>query len=253
MKFRQQSGLPITRLAIEALEDRCVPATLAVSDVTVVEGKSGVQYAEVHVTLSEPLKRPVTVSYATSNNTATAGSDYAAVSGKLSFAKGQTDKTILIPVYGDQRPEYDESFLVRLSGNKGANMGDDSGFVTILDNSPRLAVTSEFAEEGGVMTFTVTLSTALSAEFTVDFTTLDGSTDVDVPDAAYAGQDYVAASGTLTFAPGETTKTFTVPILADDVEEFDEYFWIQLSNPSSTVLITGDGFGYIYGEYGQWW
>lgn len=252
MKIRQQSSLSFTRLAIETLEDRCVPATLAASDITVAEGKSGVQYAEVHVTLSEPLKKPVTVNYSTSNNTATAGSDYGAVSGKLSFAKGQTDQMIRIPVYGDQLPEYNETFVVRLSGAKGATIADSFGYVTILDSSPRLSVTSEYAEEGNVMTFTVSLSAPLTTTLTVDFTAIDGGSYDGMSDA-YAGEDYVAASGTLTFAPGETTKTFTVPILADDVEEYDEYFWIHLSNPSSPTLITGDGYGYIYGEYGPWW
>jgi Calx-beta domain len=230
------------RLGIEPLEDRCTPATLSVSDVTVTEGTSGVQYAAVQVTLSEPLKKPVTVNYGTSNGSATAGSDYAAASGKLSFAKNETSKTILVPVYGDQVPEFDETFSVRLSNPKGATIADGVGVVTIADNSPRLSISSEFESEGGVMTFTVSLSAPLGTAFTVDFTTVDSY--------AVAGEDYVATSGTLTFAPGETTKTFTVQILADGLEEFDEDFYVSLSNPSAPVFITGDGLGFIYGEYG---
>jgi hypothetical protein len=230
------------RLGIEALEDRCVPATLSVGDVTVTEGTSGVQYAAVRVTLSEPLRKPVTVNYGTSNGSATAGSDYAAASGKLSFAKNETSKTILVPVYGDQVPEFDESFAVRLSNSKGATIADGVGFVTIADNSPRLSISSEFGSEGDVMTFTVSLSAPLGTAFTVNFATVDSY--------AIAGEDYVATSGTLTFAPGETTKTFTVQILADGLEEFDEDFYVSLSNPSAPVFITGDGLGFIYGEYG---
>ncbi len=234
-----------TRLAVEPLDDRCVPATLSIGNATVMEGTSGVSNAAVTVTLSEPLNKPVTVNYGTSNSTATAGSDYAASSGKLTFAKGETVKTILVPVYGDRRVESNESFVVRLSGNKGATIADGSGTVTIMDSSPRLRISSEYGYEGSVMTFTVTLSAALDTAFTVNFTTVDGNPDYENP--AIAGEDYVAASGTLTFAPGETTKTFTVQILADDVEDFDEVFYVRLSNPSSPVFIVGDGWGYIYG------
>jgi len=232
-----------TRLAVEPLDDRLVPATLSIGDVTVMEGISGVQNAAVTVTLSQKLNKPVSVAWATANGTATARSDYAA--GKLTFAKGETVKTILVPVYGDQVPEQNENFSVRLSNNKGAPLADGLGVVTILDNSPRLTVSSEAGDEGGVMTFTVTLSAPLATEFTVDFATSDGD--------ALAGEDYVATSGTLTFAPGETTKTVTVQILADTVEEYDEYFYVALSNPSVPVLITGIGWGYIYGEYGAPW
>ncbi len=237
-----------TRLAVEPLDDRVVPATLSISDVTVMEGTSGVQNATLTVTLSEPLKKPVTVNYGTSNNTATAGSDYAAVSGKLSFAKGETVKTILVPVYGDQRPENNETFFVRLSGNKGAPLADGTGVVTIKDSTPRLSISNEYDIEGSVMTFTVTLSAALDTEFSVGFTTINGDPFLDNP--AYAGEDYVETSGTLTFAPGETTKTFTVQILADDVEEYDEVFYLMLSNASSPVVYQGDGYGYIYGDLG---
>ena len=106
-----------------------------------------------------------------------------------------------------------------------------------------------------MITFTVTLASALDTPFTIDFTTAD-SVNWYGPGYAYAGQDYVATSGTLTFAPGETAKTFTVQIIADDVEEYDEMFFVRLSNPSTPALITGgawyefDAHGYIYGEWG---
>jgi hypothetical protein len=242
------------RLGVEPLEDRVVPATLSVRDVTVVEGASGVQNAAVHVTLSEPLKKTVSVSYGTSNGTAAAGSDYAAVSGQLTFARGQTDGTILVPIYGNQVPEYDESFAVRIFGpTKGVRIADGQATVTIVDSLPRLTVSSAGGYEGDVMTFTVSLSAALNSEFTVNFATADYTTDPEMLDAAFAGQDYAATSGTLTFAPGETSKTFTVQILADDLEEYDEYFSVGLSNPSAALFITGDGWGYISGEYGIWW
>jgi hypothetical protein len=244
-----------TRLHVETLDDRCVPATLTVGDVTLMEGTSGVQYATVPVTLTEPLNKTFTVSYQTRDSTAVAGSDYQAVSGTLTFTTGETEKTILVPVYGDQVPEYDESFWVHLFNNRG-NRETIYGWgdVNIVDSSPRLSIDASAGDEGSVITFTVTLASALDTPFTVDFTTAD-SVNWYGPGYAYAGQDYVATSGTLTFAPGETTKTFTVQIIADDVEEYDEMFFVRLSNPSTPALITGGGWyefdahGYIYGEW----
>ena len=243
------------RLHVESLDDRCVPATLTVGDVTMMEGTSGVQYAAVPVTLTEPLNKTFTVSYRTMDSTAVAGSDYKAVSGSLTFAVGETEKTILVPVYGDQVPEYDESFSVRLfnkRGNRETVYG--WGAVNIVDSSPRLSIEATGGDEGSVFTFTVTLASALDTPFTVDFTTGD-TIYADGPGYADAGLDYVATSGTLTFAPGETTKTFTVQTIADDVEEYDEMFFVRLSNPSTPALITGGGWyefdahGYIYGEW----
>ena len=69
---------------------------------------------------------------------------------------------------------------------------------------------------------------------------------------AYAGRDYVAASGTLTFAPGELTKTITVQIIEDGMPEYDEFFNVRLGGASAEVLFQEGGQGVIYGEYGPY-
>jgi hypothetical protein len=242
------------RLTVESLDDRVVPAALSVGDVTVVEGASGVQNAAVTVTLSEPLRKPVTVDYRTANGTAVAGSDYAAAAGTLTFAKGETVKTVLVPVYGDRVPETTEAFSVRLSGAHGATIADGQGTVTVVDSVPRLSVTSEYESEGGVMTFTVSLSVPLNTAFAVNFATADYTADPEMFPPAVAGEDYVATAGTLTFAPGQTTKTFTVQLVDDGLGEYDEYFTVQLSNPSAPVILTNDGWGWgvIY-DNDPWW
>jgi hypothetical protein len=233
-----------------------VPASLSIGDVTVIEGDSGTQTGAVVVTLSEPTTKNVTVNYTTANGSALVGSDYNKVSGKLTFAPGETSKSILVSVRGDMLSEFDESFFVRLSRAKGATIGDSQGTVTITDNVPRLSFSGQVAEEGELMTFTVTLSAPLDQPFTVNFATQDASpTSWNQPMHAYAGQDYVAASGTLTFAPGQLTQTFTVQIIADSVPEYDEYFNIQLSAASAEVVyprigFPGNGQGIILGEYG---
>src|SRR5205807_6352342 len=84
VKFRPRT----CGLAVETLEDRCVPAALiSIGDVSVVEGNSGTLNAAVPVTISQPHGNNVTVNYSTANGTATAGSDYNAVSGTLTFTK----------------------------------------------------------------------------------------------------------------------------------------------------------------------
>src|SRR4029079_9270307 len=124
------------------------------------------------------------------------------------FAKGETGKTINVPIYGNQDPEFNESFTVRLSNaTKGVRIADGMGTVTIVDSLPRLSM--DFAgayEDQGAITFTVRLSAPLNGTVTVDFATPDYPDDPEMLDAAFAGQDYVATSGTLTFEPGETTK-----------------------------------------------
>ena len=198
---------------LEALDDRVLlsgmPA-LAMGSTSIVEGNAGTQYAAVVVSPLQAQRQTVTVSYGTADGTATtAGNDYLATSGKLSFAPGQTSKTILVPVLGDRIGEADESFSVKLHGAKNAKIAGGRGVVTILDDEPRLRIGDVAIAEGNdgtrLFTFTVSLSAACDQAVTVDFATQDGS--------ALAGEDYVATSGTLTFAPGETTRTITVAVL----------------------------------------
>lgn len=83
------------------------------------------------------------------------------------------------------------------------------------------------------MVFTVQLSVARTQTTTVDYTTADGT--------AIAGSDYTAIQGTLTFNPGETTKTIVVPILGDTLDEADETFRLQLSHPTNAEITLNAG------------
>jgi hypothetical protein len=121
------------RLSVEALDDRWVPASLSVGNASVLEAYGGT-VAAVVVTLSEPSNKTVTVDYKTANGTALAGYDYQAASDKLTFAPGETSKTILIAVSGDGFIEPDESFSIELSRARHASIADGKGVVTILDD-----------------------------------------------------------------------------------------------------------------------
>jgi len=250
-----------TRSILEAFESRrhfSGNPTLTISDASIVEGNAGTQNAAVVVSLSAPSSKTVSANYGTTDGTATAGSDYNAVSGKLAFAPGETSKVILIPIRGDLLPEPDETFVVRLNGIKNATPVKAQGTVTIIDNEPRIrigyagAVEPDFGATG-LAEFIVTLSAPCDTPVTVNYATADGT-------ATVYGQDYVATSGTLMFAPGEVSKAITVIIIGDNGAEPDETFSMNLSNASPNVFIAAPqgGCTIYFNDYWtedpyQWW
>jgi hypothetical protein len=208
---------------------------LQIHDVTVTEGNAGTVTAAFTVTLSAASTQTVTVAFATAGGTATAGSDYRAASGSLTFAPGEISKTITVLVNGDRLAEPNETFAVNLSGPANAMVAVAHGTGTILDDEPRISVGDVTKAEGKrgqttLFTFTVTLSAAYDQPVTVSFKTTNGT--------AKSGDDYVAKSGTLTFAPGETMKTITIVVNGDGKKEANEYFFLDLFGNSTNSLFT---------------
>lgn len=101
------------------------------------EGHSGTTLFVFTVTLSAPSDAPVTVDFGTADRTAKAGEDYAAQSGTLTFAPGETTKTISIVVKGDKKKESDEHFVINLSAAVGAFLMDAQGLGVIEDDDRR--------------------------------------------------------------------------------------------------------------------
>lgn len=207
---------------------------LTIGDVNVDEGDAGMTTANFTVTLSRPVSATVTVDYSTSSlglsPQATPDSDYLAAAGTLTFQPGQTTMTISVPVIGDTLPEDNyEEFVVNLSNPTNALCGDAQATGRINGGDGRLWINTVSLAEGNTgataFVFTVTLSKATSVPLEVGFTTMDGS--------AKAGTDFVATSGTLTFAPGDTTKSITVQVTGDTVYEPDETFSVRLSKTST--------------------
>jgi Tol biopolymer transport system component len=208
----------------------------------VLEGDAGTVAATFDVTLSAPSNGAVTVDFATADGTASAGDDYHAATGTLAFSPGQTQQTISVLVKGDTVAEPDEVFEVSLSNPAGATIGDGRGVATIRnDDSPRLSVGDATAAEddAGIasMLFTLTLSSAAGEVVNVDVSTQDGT--------ATSASDYITASGSVTFNPGETTKTFAVPLRADTQPEPDETFTLLLSNARGATILDGAAVGTI--------
>jgi uncharacterized repeat protein (TIGR01451 family) len=124
------------------------PPALAIDDVSVVEGNTGTSNARFTVTLSAASGRTVTVNYATANGTATEPSDYQSPSGALTFAPGQTSKTIDVGVVGDTAVEPDENYNVNLSGASNASLGDGAGQGSIVNDDASVTVPPSVGASG---------------------------------------------------------------------------------------------------------
>ena len=190
----------------------------------------------------------VSVTFDTSNGTATAGTDYTAVNNTVTFADGDTaEKTVTVPITDDMAQEPDETVNLTLSNpTGGAILGTNTATLTIVGNDvPTVQFSpSNFTvtEDCTFVTITVTRSGDLSAPVTVRY--------ASNPIQASERSDYTTAIGTLRFGAGEVDRTFTLLITEDSLAEGTEMLNINLSNPTgaqlgaastATVAITDDG------------
>ena len=221
--------------------------SLSITDVSKPEGNWWGEQFVFAVTLSAPTATPVTVNYSTANGTAIAGSDYNSASGTVTIPPGETVRHIFVTIHTDTTFEADETFFVNLVDAVGAPIADGSGVGTIQndDTLPSIRISDVTQREGRngntLFTFTVTLSAPSETTVTVNYSTANGT--------AVAGSDYEAASGTLTFAPGETTKTITINVKGDRKKEANESFYLDLfGNSSNSLLIDARGVGTIVND-----
>ena len=218
-------------------------AALSIADVTVTEGNSGTLNAALVVTLSHASAQTVTVNYATANGTAVAPGDYTARTGSLSFAPGTTTAQVTVPVVGDTRNEINETLTVRLSGATNAALADSTGIVTIVDNDPvpSLTIADVTRAEGNSgsanAVFTVTLNAVSGRPVSVNYATANVT--------ATGGVDYTTTTGTLSFAPGVTTRQITVPVRGDILDEANETFQVNLSGAVAATFTDSRGIGTI--------
>ncbi len=220
--------------------------TLSVNDVAVTEGNSGTSNAVFTVSLSAPSANAVTVQYATAPGTATTPADYTSLAlTTLTFAPGETSKPVTVKVKGDTKDEDNETYSLNLSNPTNADLADNQGVGTINDNDPlpALSIANVTAAEGSatkMLTLTVKLTPISGRTVTVNYATANGT-------ATTGNNDYVATSGTLTFTPGQTSKTFKVTVTGDHDFEPTESFSVVLSGASNatapapaTVTLTND-------------
>ena len=224
------TGTAIARAtATVSIADNEVVPQLSISNATVVEGAT----ASLTVTRSGQTSTAVSVNYATANGTAVAPGDYGATSGTLTFQPSETTKTIAVGTVDDSAYESTENFTVNLSGaTAGAVINKAVGTITLTDNDnpPSFSISSASATEGNPLALTVTKSGTSAIPLSVSYGTSDGT--------AVAPGDYAAASGTLTFQPGDTTKSISISTVNDTIYEGSETFRVYLSGATGGAVIS---------------
>lgn len=199
----------------------------------------GAGTATVSVNLSAVSGRTTSIPY-TITGTATSGSDHDLVAGTLTIPASQASGTITFNITDDALNEADETVIVTLGSPSNASLGSPSTHtVTITDDDPvpSLSIADASATEAGTLTFTVTLGAPSGRSVSVDYATSSGT--------AVSGTDFTAASGTLSFSAGTTTKTFTVATTSDALHEGNETFNVTLTNPTNAALTDDTGVGTI--------
>ena len=207
-----------------------------------VEAHESVDRAiEFPVSLTRAAETTVTAYYATDDVTAKAGEDYVSTSGTLTFAPGETSKTVSVTLIDDHIEDPYETFTLELFGAEGAELRHAVATGTIHNSEnatlSSIAVADAAADEAGTLDFVVALELAATGTVTVDYATADGT--------ATAGVDYAAATGTLTFRAGTTSQTVRVSTSADTLDEGNETFTLTLSNASGAALGDAEATGTI--------
>jgi hypothetical protein len=222
--------------AVLTIVDDDLPPKVSINDVSIAEGNSGTTDFTFTVSLAAASGQTVSVNYTTADNTAQAGSDYQAANAMLTFVPGETSKQITVAVNGDTQVESNETFVVNLYNLINCSVGKVTGVGTIVnDDSNSSSATIQFSqgnysvqEDLGAFTITVTRSGDTSGTSSVDYQTGDGT--------ATQKADFEYAAGTLTFAPGESSKTVQLLLNEDMYVEGNEDFTVTLTNPTGGTL-----------------
>ncbi len=222
--------------------------TLSINDVSVNEGNAGTSNATFTVSLSQPAGAGgASFDIATADGSATAGVDYVASSlTGQTIPAGSSSATFTVLVNGDTLSEPNETFFVNVSNVSGAGVSDAQGQGTIVNDDalPSLSIDDVSVNEGNsgttTATFTVTLSAASGQTVSVNYASADGT--------ATAGSDYVARSGTLTFAPGTTAQGVAITVNGDTALEPNETFSVGLSGASNASIARATGAGTILND-----
>lgn len=210
------------------------------------EAVEGTGKLPVTVVRQGALTTPASVTISTGDwGSATPGIDFSPITVTLSFAPGESSKTVDVPLFNDSLQESKESFPVSMSNAVGAAQGSWSWSSYIMDDDVAAAPGKlEFsaaafsASEGaGTLKLTVNRVGGSDGTVTVQYRTLDGASGTPSDQTAWAGSDYSSTAGTLTFAPGETSKVISVPITNDTKVEKNEFFTVELRTPAGGATL----------------
>lgn len=232
------------------ITDNDPPPSVRVNNPPITEGNAAIT-VNFAVILSAPSGQTVKVNFATANGTALAPSDYTAKSlTTLTFLPGETIKLVPVIVAGDLRDEPTETFKILLSSPVNTTISAGTGTCTITDNDPTPSITISNASvtepDSAVVNavFSITLSAPSGQSVTVKFATANGTSS-----PATAGTDYTAVPlTTLTFLPGQTSKTVSIQVKGEMVKEANETFFVNLSGGVNATISDAQAVGTILND-----
>jgi hypothetical protein len=224
---------------------------LTISNPTIKENNSGTNNLIFKVTLSTTSTQTITVNYATADNTATAGSDYIAKTGTLTFTPGQISQDIIISVNGDTAIEPDETFLINLSNPSNALITDNEGLGTITNDDGddisvtlpiiTLTISPESVTEDGTtnLVYTFTRTGVTTDALTVNYT-VEGTATFDTDYSQTGAASFTSTTGTVSFAANSATATVTIDPTTDTTVEPDETVALTLASGTGYTVGTTD-------------
>lgn len=232
--------------AVITLKDNSTVPALSINNVNAIEGNS----LTFTVSLDLPTGRTVTVNYSTSDFSATAGQDFQAVSGMLTFGPGVTTQTIVVQGLEDSIDEFIEEFELNLTNPVNAGLlSGGVGAGRIIDNEANvtLSISDVSVHEGNAGTtsavFTLRASAPHEKFITVRYSTANGT--------AFAPSDYVAVTdASLFLLPGELEKTITITVNGDTDTESNETFLVNLTFADVAAIARGQATGTILNDEG---
>jgi hypothetical protein len=205
---------------------------LSFSSATYSVNEDGTAITQVTINRTGGSDGVVNVTLTPSDGTAIAPDDYDNTPLTVIFADGETAKTVTIPIVNDSLIEGNETVNLTLSNPTGAAILDTqtTATFTIIDNDPTITINDLQVIEGQTSNavLTVTLNSSSSQTVKVNYST--------VSDTAIASSDYTSKTGTLTFNPGVTSQTITIPIVNNNISESNEQFFVNLSNPLNATM-----------------
>ena len=211
-------------------------AAISINDSTITEGDSGVTLEPFTVSLNAPSAQTVTVKFVTRAITAERVADFQPTVGSISFAPGETNKTLFVGIVGDTIDEFDEKVAIDLFEPTNALIADRQGVITIVDNDapPSVSIGNASASESAAsVLLPITLSQPSGKLVTVDYATVNGT--------ALGGSDFVAKTGTLNIPAGTATTSVAINLINDTTAESDETFTVNLINPVNSTIDQAQG------------
>ena len=222
--------------AIASIVDNDGPAGTPAASITDAVVNEDNQTITVTVILNKPSTGNISFTVAGQDATANTNSDVRALTalGKMSFAPGETAKTVTFGLVKETTSESAEVFDVVLTAPVGATIADGRSHIIIAPNdgataaAPVINVANVVAAENkGYLEFVVTLSAPSTSTVSVSYNNTNGTAN---------GLDYSALSGTLRFAPGEVVKVVRMPLLDDAAVEAQETFTLNLFSATNATI-----------------